>query len=420
MVSRLGLDPEVAIVNSDTGEARSAHLFPFVADGIQKFSFSNGHESLVGSEVERDGAAVEVRSVVNSACRDNIIPYVAEALRQTQLHMEKEIGDGFVLSSTPGYTLDEISLQDPPADVIEFGCRPDFDAYEMAVKDPSVPEGDRRRWTGGHIHASSFYGAQNNIEQQSALAVAFDYYVGLPMVSILGDKFANLEVDRRQFYGQPGSFRYDDKLNKIEYRSLSGRLLLHPILLSWALGAVKSFNDGLTWSSTGNGKGGPLDFMVRVSNEVVPADIVREAILTHDVKRAKELVPIIYPTLTNFNPNDGALRYSLSGGGGSTMNPYFFFKAWELLTAATEEGLMWDDDMKYNWGLYSDYTPTHHKYWGIHSAMVKGCDDMIFPMNALVDTIVPKDFIQSSPIYTHPLNGGKSSWTTPRAKVWLA
>src|SRR5690606_31148794 len=152
--------------------------------------------------------------------------YMAEAMRGTSLALEQWNDNRFRLSSAPVYELDKTSLKSAPADVSEFGCNPDLDAYTLQPKSPELALGDMRRYTGGHIHASSFSGYRNDVEKQAALAIIYDYTVALPMVGILGERHRAGEAERRQFYGQPGSFRWDHGKMKIEFRTLSGRLML--------------------------------------------------------------------------------------------------------------------------------------------------------------------------------------------------
>jgi len=405
----MGLDPEVAIVSKKTGKGRSAHMF--IGDVINQFSFENEYDSLLGSEIGRDGAVLEVRSLVDSACRDNIIPYVAEALRKTALDLEKWRKGHFKLSSAAKIELDSQSLADPPPDVVEFGCAPDMDAYALGVKQPSCAVGDKRRWTGGHIHVSRA-AAKGNVEQQAALAILFDYAVALPMVAILGDKFAEGEAERRELYGQPGSFRYDDELDKIEFRTLSGRVLLSPVLLAWAMGMIKSVMSNM---QSDDYKG----FLQKNLLGVLDPSTVYDVVIKHDVAGARELAPKIFTLLPGYQENESDLFNKMSDGGGGTINPYFYGKAFDVLSAGEQEGLSWDDDLTHNWGFYEDYEPVHHSYWGVQVAMAGLCDSDIFPMRDLLPKFFPANAINEKPLYTHPLNGGAKQWVTPGAASWL-
>ena len=405
-ITRLGLDPEVAIVSKKTGKGRSAHTF---IDKVETYRFfdDNGKRSIIGSEVERDGAAIEIRSVVQSACRDNIIPYFGEAMRDTSLRLAKDLPN-HKLATVPLFSLDNPSFVDPPEDIMEFGCRPDMDAYELGVKDPSIPEGDIRRYTGGHVHASRM-SAKHDVQEQAALAILFDYFVAMPFVALLGDKFEEGEADRREFYGQAGSFRYDDKMDKIEFRTLSGRLQLHPTVMGWVLGAVKSFSQGV----------GNYQAFLKELDQSIPIAQIYEVVQNHDYKTAESLIDNVFKLHPNYTVDQGALANPLGGGGGGTSNPYFYESAMRVFVEGRKEGLLWDDDLIFNWGLYKDYEAKHHSYWGVQTAMVGLCDDDIFPMNKILPKVWDEEVLQKTHLYTHPVNGGEKQYTQRGAAGWL-
>ncbi len=403
-ITRLGLDPEVAIVSKKTGEGRSAHTF---INKLETYTFTNkGGETMKGSEVERDGAAIEIRSIVPSACRDNIIPYFGAAMRGTSLKLEKELPN-HKLATVPLFSLDRPSFVDPPEDIMEFGCRPDMDAYALGVKDPSIPEGDVRRYTGGHVHASRM-GAAKDVQSQAALAILFDYFVAMPFVALLGDKFEEGEADRRLFYGQAGSFRYDDALDKIEFRTLSGRLQLHPIVMGWVLGAVKALSAVPNYQA-----------LLKELDTVIPIPQIHEVVQNPDYNTAEILIDNVFKLHPNYKEDKVALSNRLDGGGSGTNNPYFYERSMRVLVEGRKEGLLWDDDLVFNWGLYEDYEPRHHSYWGVQTAMVGLLDDDIFPMNSLLPKLWDEDVLQKSVMYTHPTNGGKKQYTQRGAADWL-
>ena len=411
-VDRMGLDPELAIINRKTGVGRSAHLL--LGDHCEQFHFQydGGGGDTLGSEVSRDGPGVEVRTLVASACRDNLIPYLGEAIRWTSLKLEKEMKMKFKLSSAAKYVLDDESLIDAPSNVCEFGCNPDFDAYSLSEKSPNLDPTDRRRWTGGHIHVSPMSRTVGDLEQQAALAILYDYFVAMPMVAILGTKFADGEAERRAIYGQPGSFRFDNKLQKIEFRTLSGRLLVHPTILGWCMGMTKSFLDSLGYQD-------PKNFLQNLIRKM-PLELVYDTIVKHDVVAAESLGSEVFKLLPKYSEDFACLSNRSSYGGKGTSNPYFYERAWDVFVRAQHEGLFWDDDMVFNWGLYEDYEIKHHAYWGIQTAMSGRCDDLIFPMNTVLRDIWPKEALVKKPVYTHPTVGGLKQYIMPGAARWLA
>src|SRR5690606_21551694 len=126
-------------------------------------------------------------------------------------------------------------------------------------------------------------------------AIIYDYTVALPMVGILGERHRAGEAERRQFYGQPGSFRWDHGKMKIEFRTLSGRLMLHPTILYWAMGVVRTLGNTL-----GYGGGEPKDFLKNHLVNVLSPDVVYNAIMNHDVDVALEYTPQIFAAFPNY------------------------------------------------------------------------------------------------------------------------
>lgn len=423
-MSRLGIDPEFALIHSSSGKGRSAHLFMGVgADGVgAENKIVTYEKTQIGAEMDRDGTNLEVRSLAPTACRDNLVPYVAEAMRQTQLKLEEWNGGKYYMSTRATYELDLVSFKNnPPQDVVEWGCRPDVDAYTLTPKQPDPPN-SRQRFTGGHLHLSNIKTEINNIRAQAAVAVVHDYFIGLPLVAILGEEFASGEAERRKYYGQAGSFRFniiepkekwDSPVCKLEYRVLSGRIMLSPILLTWAMGIQRCFLSHLYAVADYE------SLLFDVLQKKVKPSTVAKVINEHDVAGARELYKTIFPLFPNYGTDGNALKNTLAGGGGSTRDVFFYEKMVDLFVAANDEGLVWKDDIKHNWGLYENYRPTHHAYWAIGVASVGLTDDTIFPQRPILERIMPAEVLAKKPVYTHPLHGGDKKYVVRGAANWL-
>jgi hypothetical protein len=94
---------------------------------------------------------------------------------------------------------------------LEFGCSPDFDAYNNGAAAPKVDpkEIGTVRYAGGHLHVG------HDLKMPPFVLASFlDATVGLTSVA-MGDK----QGDRRQHYGAPGRFRPTPY--GLEYRVLS-------------------------------------------------------------------------------------------------------------------------------------------------------------------------------------------------------
>jgi hypothetical protein len=98
----------------------------------------------------------------------------------------------------------------------QFGCSPDFNAYQQGQPWPTIkpllleePEGGWR-FAGGHVHI----GWERHTGMPDFIAAAFaDVYLGLPSVSL------DQQGKRRELYGQAGRYRPTEY--GIEYRVLS-------------------------------------------------------------------------------------------------------------------------------------------------------------------------------------------------------
>lgn len=425
----LGLDPEYSAVNPNTGLARSAHKI-IGNRKLEMYEISGDHPKFLGfrdtgamhgAQVERDGAAFEVRSLVVSSCRDNIIPYVAEAMRMSQFEVEQNAPE-YRLSSAPVFTLEDVN--GAPEDVTTFGCNPDFNAYTLQIQNPLADPDDLRRFTGGHIHVSYWPWAKNNKELQATLAILLDAFIGLPLVAMLGKPYAEGEAERREFYGRAGSFRYDDKLGKIEYRVPSGRILLTPFYLGWALGNIRVIdraygNRPIGGFSDGGSFAREPKHILNDLNSQFDLGEIRRIIDEHDVLAAEAMYPALFESLPNWVEQPDTLSNSNHGGGTAAYHPYAFKKMVDVFVEANHLDMTFRDDMQFNWGLYpNEYRPTHHKYWGIHTAMTGGIDDLIFPMREIAMNHVPEDYHETVPVFTHPTVGGKAKFIGSPA--WLS
>ncbi len=111
----------------------------------------------------------------------------------------------------------------------EFGCDPDYDAFEMSARCRIVDASKHpKRYGGGHIHISGSKAIKERpVDAIHSLALT----AGL--AGIAYSDVPDLEHDRMYLYGKPGKFRIQEygKLFKdipdtdmgVEYRTLSNR-----------------------------------------------------------------------------------------------------------------------------------------------------------------------------------------------------
>ena len=363
----MGSDPELFVLD-DKGEAFSAHIFEkkakslFVKD-ISAYS--------VRYTVKRDGAAIEVNHSP-MYCRDYIVPSYHHAL----LHILKNTQDIGTLSFESSVVLNEESLTgEVPDDVSEFGCQPDFSAYTLQEKAPTLPDGDRRRFAGGHIHMSL---GDKNLSRpnawpkdepnmsQAAAAVIMDYLAGLSSVAMIGAVHGKGEAERREFYGQAGSFR--PKSYGIEYRTLGAKaLFLHPAMMFIMLQCAKATAGRIGSSTDGIA-------LVKEKLNLDQLDEMRTIIGSHDYESAQRMI-------LSKQWADTARFFGLSDSN--------VLKVTQAVARAAAEGVTWSDSIKENWGLYASLVATYntvsHRYWGPDFIATYQVDELIFPQYRFLD-----------------------------------
>lgn len=383
MTMGLGVDPEFFLLNKKTGNAAAAHRLIGDSQLTNAKGYLKFHQDTVTAVADRDGAAFEVRNTLVTSCRDYLVPYVAQAMNEVQKlkdKHEKYGADHWVLSSAPVFYLSDLR---GPADIRELGCRPDFNAYTMEPQNPNLPDGYRYRMTGGHLHTSMGTSSlSDSLQEQAAFAVLCDALIGLPMVAILGHRFAEGEAFRRTMYGKAGSFRFDPKINKFEYRTLSGRLLLHPTIMTWALGLLKQFS----MLRLGIAYGTPDSFVKTVKERLTSAfDIeeIRKVINEHDVDRAEAMFTDLYRNITKDELSSLVATRTTSGWA-----PFHEFV--RVMVEANHNGVFFEDDMQFNWELYSNSPLRDHMYIGVHGALSGNLDEQIFPQRPFLPTHVSK------------------------------
>lgn len=373
MPSEIAGDPEL-FIRLAKGRAGSAHKLYPVQD--RKYKTVRGYGGVEG-HIKRDGAAVEFE-VDKSYCRDYWVPTLQKTMQQA-LKSVRAYNGQHTLSSQPTIRMSETYLRGAPADVSEFGCNPDVDAYTMQSKQPVIPQGHRLRYSGGHIHfnmslvtgdarwstASRITAVTDEKELarlQAAAALLCDATLGIFSVLALGELHdPQGERDRRLFYGQAGSYR--PKKYGIEYRTLSSRgMLLHPSMTYW---------------HTGVGR--------QIVNQKDPVAIVKE--------KVKPLFPLIQEAINNHNVevadrvwNDlsvGLLK-SMSGNTGesTSINRYIMFA--NVVNAAAKRGVSWTGDIVVDWHL-NVQTPysLDHNFWGVDRCMAGEVDEYLFPQQTV-------------------------------------
>lgn len=215
----IGCDPEVFVKRG--GLFKSAH-------GLIKGDKKNPQKVPFGA-VQVDGMALEF----------NIDPAASEdefALNVTNVFttMRNMVPDYEVIAC-PVAHFDAEYMRQQPAEALELGCDPDYNAW---TNQPNIkPNAERpMRTASGHVHIGWTDGeditSKDHIERCNLVVRQLDFYLGLP--SLVYDA----DIERRSMYGKAGCCRY--KPYGVEYRTLSNAWLTSQKLMKWVFRNTKA------------------------------------------------------------------------------------------------------------------------------------------------------------------------------------
>jgi hypothetical protein len=208
----IGTDPEYFMARRDSKKLVSA--IPFIKGGK--------HDPIKlpsGASLQSDNVAVEFATPPANDSKD-FINKLKTALTETY----KSIPAGYDLIATPSAKFDPEELKDPKA--CEFGCMPDYCAWEMKVNEPPMHEDATFRSCGGHIHVgcldengeliSEDTSFLLEVEGKVKMVKGMDLFHGI--ISTVLDSSPEA-VERRTLYGKAGCHRPTEY--GVEYRALS-------------------------------------------------------------------------------------------------------------------------------------------------------------------------------------------------------
>lgn len=234
----VGADPEVFMKRG--GEFHSAH-------GVIPGDKKNPHKVKCGA-VQVDGMALEF----NIDPAKNEKEFITNL--KTVMGVLQSMVPDYELAAVPvaNFSLEHMKAQ--PAEALELGCEPDFNAWEKGAVNPR-PNGEVAFRTGaGHVHigwGSDFdINDPDHLEACCMVVKQLDYYLGLGSLA-----YDTEGVERRVMYGAPGAFR--PKPYGVEYRVLSNAWLKSEKLMSWVYRMTKKgiedlFNDNKAYVRFGN------------------------------------------------------------------------------------------------------------------------------------------------------------------------
>lgn len=374
---RFGSDPEFFVVKKSAGPyAHSIHLLK----NFEPFG-ATARASYGTCEVVTDGFAVELHPQA-STCRDYAVPNIGRAIATFSQRYS-----GYALNAIPKRKLTKESLRGTlPEGVQKYGCVPDRDAYRQTDKAPPGAEyRNRYRYTGGHLHFSSYTWSTMETGPRTtalpvkdpdekdvinaALTLMLDCYLGLPLVSVIGRSNDWGEADRRTLYGQAGSYR--NKPYGLEYRVPSSVIFNSPILLTWAIGQARKVLGFYSAALQGERRNdaSPASAAEKIVDSLhgrFDLPTVREIINTHNVDAARETL------VADRAQTKAAEQYTIRTlDDVSTMHAVQYQpKFYDLMVAADREGVGFSHDTYANWGLpWFGGDPVSHDYLGVETSM---------------------------------------------------
>lgn len=219
VLHHVGSDPEFVAIRRQTGK-------PVAAPNVFKYTKEEPFVSAT-SKVFADNANIEV-NIRPAKTADEFVANMRSTLRETV----GLIGDQYELAAVAAIDYPKEELAHPYCS--EFGCEPDYDAYQLVANEVAKGAAENTlRTCGAHIHLDL---PEEMRYQQHIVKVirAMDVVAGMASIALDDDPAS---VRRRTLYGKAGCFR--PKEYGAEYRSLSNFWTRTPDLTKWAFNMSK-------------------------------------------------------------------------------------------------------------------------------------------------------------------------------------
>lgn len=250
----VGADPEIFV--RQNGVFKSAH-------GLIKGDKKNPSPVPNGA-VQVDGMALEF-NIDPAASQTEFVFRIQDVMDQLKAMVPE-----YELVATPVADFDADYIKSQPAEALELGCDPDFNAW-TGYANPR-PDGNRpMRTASGHVHIgwtsdkdSSDIGHQ---EVCRRVARQMDFFLGLP--SLIYDT----DTRRREMYGKAGALRY--KSYGVEYRTLSNVWLNSKEKIAWVYSNVMQGMERLMAGEDLSERYGDIQEIINTSNVVEAKKILK-------------------------------------------------------------------------------------------------------------------------------------------------
>lgn len=250
----VGCDPEVFVKQG--GLFRSAHA---LIKGDKK-----NPQRVKNGAVQVDGLALEFN--IDPAASEADFAYKVSDVLHTMTLMVPD----YEVVVTPVAHFDAEYMRQQPAEALELGCDPDFNAWSGAVN--IKPDGNRpMRTASGHVHIGwtdeADISSGDHIHSCHAVIRQMDFFLGLPSLMYDDDTL------RREMYGKAGCYR--PKSYGVEYRTLSNAWLKSEALMKWVfrntLAGMNSLMAGVDLSA----KYGDIQDLINNSDKAAALELIR-------------------------------------------------------------------------------------------------------------------------------------------------
>jgi len=218
----MGTDPEFFMRRLEDNKLISA--VPFIAGG--KHDPIKLEKS--GGTLQHDNVAVEFSTVPANSPQTFV-----DILRATLQETISKLPPGHELLASASAVFDDNQLNTPEAQ--EFGCTPDYDAWEVKENDSPTHPNAKFRSCGGHLHIGCLDMEGKLTHEDAKFLLTFegkldmvkgmDLFLGI--ISTVLDSSPEA-VERKKLYGRAGCHR--GTLYGVEYRALSNFWTKSPML----------------------------------------------------------------------------------------------------------------------------------------------------------------------------------------------
>lgn len=216
----IGTDPEFFMKNNKTGKLVSA--IPYIkGDKFNPLALPSG------GNIQSDNVAVEFATIPANSPEDFV-----EKLRCTFRDTLSCLPADHSLSVSPSARFPEEELQDEKAK--QFGCMPDYCAWELCENNTPKHPDETFRSCGGHIHVGCIDENGDSLHKDSEFLLddmgkvwmvrGMDVFHGV--ISTILDN-SEAAIERRVLYGKAGCHR--PTMYGVEYRALSNWWTKHPM-----------------------------------------------------------------------------------------------------------------------------------------------------------------------------------------------